>query len=191
MALSRLKSSDKSAGDKSWQYIYNDEDNHKTETYDVVFNNFDFTEFGSTFKSDNTIDGGQTVLSIKRNSSIEIPYAIFGKPLQLESEQGGETGKTISIEFKTYNCISQVKPIITCADLDIPESDIVGFIAYPNKVIVKTRTSTFEAKYKEDEQIKLDIVVEGNYTEYNKIRFLSVCFESLLLYIVRNDNITA
>lgn len=161
-----FKSSDKSPGDKEWSYIYEDTNNNITETYNIKFNNFDFSEYGSGFKSDTTIDGGQTVLSIKRGSSIEVPYPIFSKPLQLESAQGGSTGKTISIEFKTYNCISQVKPIITCMDFDVPENDRVGFIVYPNKIEVKTGTQKFEAKFKEDEHIKLDFVVEGNYTEY-------------------------
>lgn len=162
-----FKSADKSPGDTTWSYTYEDIINGSNETYNVKFNNFDFTEYGSSFKTDTSLDGGQTVLSIKRNSSIEIPYPIFAKPLQLEAQEGGSPGKTISIEFKTYNCISQVNPIITCIDMDVDEDYRVGFIAYPNKVIVKTRTSTFEAKFKEDEQIKLDIVVEGNYTEYN------------------------
>lgn len=162
-----FKSSDKSPGDKEWSYVYEDTNNDITETYSIKFNNFDFSEYGSGFKSDTTIDGGQTILSIKRGSSIEVPYPIFSKPLQLESAQGGSTGKTISVEFKTYNCISQVKPIITCMDFDVPENDRVGFIVYPNKIEVKTGTQKFEAKFKEDEHIKLDFVVEGNYTEYH------------------------
>lgn len=162
-----FKSSLKSPGNKEWSYTYEDVNNNITETYNIKFNNFDFTEIGSGFKEDSSLDGGQTVLSIKRGSSIEVPYAIFSKPLQLQSEQGGSTGKTISIEFKTYNCISQVKPIITCIDTNVPEENQVGFIVYPNRMVVKTGTNTFEAKFKEDEQIKLDFVVEGFYTEYH------------------------
>lgn len=162
-----FKSANKTPGDTSWSYTYIDTTNNITETYDVVFNNFDFSQYGSCFKNDTTIDGGQTVLTIKRNSSIEIPYPIFAKPLKLEQSEGGVTGKTISVEFKTYNCISQITPIITCYDETLMD-DFVGFIAYPNKVVLKTKSGNkFEAKYKEDEQIKLDIVVEGIKTEYH------------------------
>lgn len=162
-----FKSADKSPGDTAWSYTFEDTINNISETYNVKFNNFDFTEYGSSFKTDTSLDGGQTVLNIKRNSSIEIPYPIFAKPLELESAVGGSPGKTISIEFKTYNCISQVKPIITCIDMDVEEKDRVGFIVYPNKIIVQSKSgSKFEAKFKEDEQIKLDIVIEGNYKEY-------------------------
>jgi hypothetical protein len=162
-----FKSADKSPGDTTWSYTFEDKNNNITETYNIKFNNFDFTEYGSSFKTDTSLDGGQTVLNIKRNSSIEIPYSIFAKPLQLESTEGGSNGKTISIEFKTYNCVSQVKPIITCIDMDVEEKDRVGFIVYPNKVIVQSKSGNkFEAKFKEDEHIKLDIVVEGFETEY-------------------------
>lgn len=162
-----FKSADKSPGDTSWSYTFEDKNNNITETYDIKFNNFDFTEYGSSFKTDATLDGGQTVLNIKRNSSIEVPYPIFAKKMQLESTEGGSNGKTISIEFKTYNCVSQVKPIITCIDMEVEEENRVGFIVYPNKVIVQSKSgSKFEAKFKEDEHIKLDIVVEGFETEY-------------------------
>ena len=162
-----FKSADKSPGDTTWSYTFEDTNNNISETYNIKFNNFDFTEYGSSFKTDTTLDGGQTVLNIKRNSSIEIPYSIFAKPLQLESTEGGSNGKTISIEFKTYNCVSQVKPIITCIDMDVEETNRVGFIVYPNKIVVQSKSgSKFEAKFKEDEHIKLDIVVEGFETEY-------------------------
>lgn len=162
-----FKSADKSPGDTTWSYTYEDTINNSAKTYDVEFKNFDFTEYGSSFKTDTSLDGGQTVLTIKRNSSIVIPYPIFAKPLELEVSENGSQGKTISIEFKTYNCVSQVKPIITCMDMNVKEKDRVGFIVYPNKIIVQSKSgSKFEAKFKEDEQIKLDIVVEGNYKEY-------------------------
>lgn len=162
-----FKSADKSPGDTTWSYTYEDAINNSTKIYNVEFKNFDFTEYGSSFKTDTSLDGGQTVLTIKRNSSIVIPYPIFAKPLELEVLENGSQGKTISIEFKTYNCVSQVKPIITCMDMNVEEKDRVGFIVYPNKIIVQSKSgSKFEAKFKEDEQIKLDIVVEGNYKEY-------------------------
>ena len=41
--------------------------------------------------------------------------------------------------------------------MDVEENNRVGFIVYPNKVIVQSKSgSKFEAKFKEDEHIKLD-----------------------------------
>lgn len=132
-------------------------------TYGVKFDDsIEFLTAGSGWNKDSDQN---IAMHLRKGKYFELEYKPFiENPVYNSGNNLGKgTGKTISIEFATRNCLKQDAPVISCVD---PESGY-GFEVYANKVNLISNNKTISAGFKEDERIKLDIVIEGSQTLYS------------------------
>ena len=122
----------------------------------------EFNEAGSGWNPDSDLN---VAMHLRRGKRMELDYKPFSENPVYNSgnNQGKGTGKTISIEFATRNCLSQDASVISCMD---PDSGI-GFEILANKATLYSNNNKVYANFKEDERIKLDIVIEGENIEYS------------------------
>lgn len=136
--------------------------NNNGQTYDVAFDNsIEFIEAGSGWNKD--VDGN-VAMHLRKKKYFTLNYQPFStNPVYNSGNNSGKgTGKTISIEFATRNCLKQNAPVIECID----PNNGHGFIVYANKVDLISNNQTISCNFKEDERIKLDIVIEGSQILY-------------------------
>lgn len=123
---------------------------------------FEFNESGTGWNNVN--NDGIIALSLKRGKYITINYEPFAKKFIEHDVQNGVNGKTISFEFTTKNCINQNCSIISC--LSEVNGKNVGFEIKVNEVNVYSASTSANAKFKEEEKVRVDIVIEGKYKHY-------------------------
>lgn len=136
--------------------------NRNGVTYGVTFDkSIEFLEAGSGWNKDSD---GNIAMHLRKGKSFELNYQPFiENPVYNSGNNNGKgTGKTISIEFATRNCLKQDADVISCVDPD----NGYGFKIYANKIDLISNNKTISCNFKEDERIKLDIVIEGVQTLY-------------------------
>ena len=128
----------------------------RTQAQMIFDPTMEFNEAGSGWNLD---EDKNVAMHLRRGKRMELDFKPFTENPVYNSgnNQGKGTGKTISIEFATRNCLSQDAPVISCMD---PESGI-GFEILANKATLYSNNNKVSANFKEDERIKLDIVIEG------------------------------
>ena len=99
------------------------------------------------------LDGWQTdedsinVLRVSDDARVTIPYQIFARDFKT-------TGKTIEIEFATRDVANYSAEIISCF------ADNIGLKITPQQIIFRGAQNEISALYKDNEHIRLSIVVE-------------------------------
>ena len=141
--------------------------NGKGETYNVEFSeNVEFIKGGSGF-NEVAEDNNYKAMRLKKGRYFTIPYAPFAEnPTwsgSLENPTSG-SGKTISFEFATRNCLDLETEVIRCID----DTTGIGFKVTPNKIylINNDPTKTLSCEFKEEERIRIDITIDGKLTHY-------------------------
>ena len=127
----------------------NDNDRNVWSYNDITtqFNNFNWR-----------IDGWQTddnninVLRLLGDSRVIIPYQPFAKDFK-------GTGKTIEIEFSTHDVADYTTTLISCF------VDNIGLNITPQTVTVRGAQTELSTLYKENEHIRLSIVIEKQTLE--------------------------
>lgn len=134
----------------------------KKQTEHVLFDNtIEFNESGSGWNKD---DNGNTVMRLRKNRYFDVLYTPFDKN-PTGSKEESATGLTISIEFAIRNCLNRNSTVIKCID-DDPTGNGNGFVVSGNKVELISENKTLSAEFKENERIKLDIVIEPKPINY-------------------------
>lgn len=90
---------------------------------------------------------GVTVLRVKDDARVVIPYQIFAEDFRT-------SGRTIELEFATHDVSNYDTPIITCM------SGWRGFTVTPQGVTFASEQSTISTQYKDDEHVRLSFVVQ-------------------------------
>ena len=106
-----------------------------------------FSGFGYRIDGWQKDDDGIDVLRVQGNARVEIPYQMFGTDFKA-------AGKTIEIEFATHSVTDYNAEIITCYANDI------GIKITPQMVTFKGAQSEISTLYKDNEHVRLSIVVE-------------------------------
>lgn len=135
--------------------------NRNGKTYGVTFDeSIEFINAGSGWNKDSD---GNIAMHLRKGKYFELNYQPFiENPVYNSGNNNGKgTGKTLSIEFATRNCLKQDATVIECL-----EENGYGFKVYANKIELISNNKTISCNFKEDERIKLDIVIEGTQTLY-------------------------
>ena len=90
---------------------------------------------------------GVTVLRVKDDARVVIPYQIFAEDFRT-------SGRTIELEFATHDVSNYDTPIITCM------SGWRGFTVTPQGVTFSSEQSTISTQYKDDEHVRLSFVIQ-------------------------------
>lgn len=117
----------------------------------AVFDGFNFSSDGWQTDAD-----GIPVLRVSGDARLTIPY----KPFASDFKTGG---KTIEIEFSTKNVLDYDAPVLSCM------SGGIGLTLTAQKATLKSMQSEFSTQYKEDEHIRLALVVEK--TSENRLAY--------------------
>ena len=120
----------------------NTRDVWKYEDTQATFSNFTWRLDGWQLDDDNI-----SVMRVQDDARIIIPYKIF------EQDFKG-TGKTIEIEFATHSVVDYSAVIVNCM------SGNIGFQITPQSVIFKGAQTSIQALYKDNEHVRVSIVVE-------------------------------
>ena len=137
--------------------------NREGKTYGVTFDDtIEFLEAGSGWNPDSDKN---IAMHLRKGKYFELDYKPFVEnPVYNSGNNAGKgTGKTISIEFATRNCLRQDARVISCIDPD----NGYGFEIFANKINVVSNNKTISCDFKEDERIKVDIVIEGAQQKYD------------------------
>ena len=137
--------------------------NREGKTYGVTFDeSIEFLEAGSGWNPDSDKN---IAMHLRKGKYFELDYKPFiENPVYNSGNNNGRgTGKTISIEFATRNCLKQDAPVISCIDPDNGH----GFEIFTNKINLVSNNKSISCNFKEDERIKVDIVIEGAQQLYN------------------------
>ena len=113
------------------------------------YNSISATLTGFTWRLDGwqNDDDGVNVLRLSDDARVVIPYKIFAKDFK-------NTGKTIEIEFATHNVTDYNAEIISCF------ADNIGLKITPQSVSFRGAQNEINTLYKDNEHIRLSIVVE-------------------------------
>lgn len=140
-----------------------DKDFNKWESNGYVFRfseKFDWSPTGSGWNKDKD---GNTALHIRRGHSAILNYKPFATNPAFgngDDVKGDGTGLTISLELATRNCCKRDASVIRCMYGD------VGFDVKANGVRFASDGQHINADFKEDEHIRIDLVIEGRETAY-------------------------
>lgn len=107
-------------------------------------NNFNFSTNGWIADPD-----GSVALKVSGDARVDIPFKIFGTDLN-------KTGKTIEFEFATTDVSDYQADIIRCMDAE----NKIGLRITAQEAIFGSEMVKVEAKFKEDERIRVSFVVE-------------------------------
>ena len=122
---------------------------------------FDWSESGSGWNKDKD---GNTALHIRRGHNATLNYQPFllNPAFGNGSDVPGEaTGMTISLEIATRNCVKRDAVVVSCMH------NGVGFEVNANGIRFASDSQHINADFKEDEHIRIDLVIEGRETIYN------------------------
>ena len=127
----------------------NDNDRNVWSYNDIItqFNNFNWRIDGWQTDDDNI-----NVLRLLGDSRAIIPYQPFAKDFK-------GTGKTIEIEFSTHDVADYTTTLISCF------VDNIGLNITPQTVTVRGAQTELSTLYKENEHIRLSIVIEKQTLE--------------------------
>lgn len=92
-------------------------------------------------------EDGITVLRLNGDARVTIPYKIFERDFKT-------SGKTIEIEFATRDVVDYSATILSCF------ADNIGIKVTPQQVTFKGAQTSTETLYKDNEHVRLSIVVE-------------------------------
>lgn len=148
---------------KTWQCT-----NAKNETYSVEFSdNVEFIEGGSGFNTVKEGDNEYKAMQLKKGRYLTVPYMPFKENPTWSGTVDNPTpgsGKTISIEFATRNCLDLNTEVISCMD----DTTGIGFKITANKIYLYNNDpkNILTCDFKEDERIRVDITIDGKLTHY-------------------------
>ena len=135
----------------------NNEANPGTWSYNGIsatFSGFNWASDGWQNDGD-----GNIVCRVAGDGRLTIPCQVFGSDFKRE-------GKTISIDFKTSEVRNYDTPIISCLNGG------VGFSITPQAIVMSSLLSSLNAQFKEDEHVRVDIVVEK--TSENRLIYMYI-----------------
>jgi hypothetical protein len=140
--------------------------NNKPLTTTVTFDdNIEFLPTGSGWNSDTN---GNIALNLKKGKYATLNYQPFSTNPTYKVESNGSitngTGKTISFEIATRNCLKNDSPVISC--LDDSNGTERGFVITASSAILKSNNFGLQAKFRENTRIKIDFVIEGEQIPY-------------------------
>lgn len=119
-----------------------DRDNWESNGIVAEFSNFNFVSDGWVMDDDNI-----TVLRVTGDARLTIPYKIFAASPRT-------TGKTLEFELATREVLNYDAEVINCY------SGNRGFIITAQQLTMASQQSVLGTRYKEDEHIRVSIVVE-------------------------------
>ena len=117
----------------------------------TTFSNFNWVRDGWL-----TDDNGYPILRFEGDSRATINYQIFGSDFK-------NTGKTIEFEFATRQVSDYTATVLSCF------ADNIGFRITPQYVIFKGAQTSITVPYKDNEHIRVSIVVDKQQSGYRKI----------------------
>ena len=126
----------------------------------VDLSQIDFTNVGSGWLPDND---GNIAMHVKRGKRITIPYQPFATNPAMGNGvdvPGTRRGMTFSIELATRNCVKRDASVVRCI------FGGVGFEFKANSMTFASNNESLAADYKEDTHVRIDLVIEGNFTTY-------------------------
>ncbi len=124
----------------------------------VDLSQIDFTGVGSGWLPDKD---GNIAMHVKRGKRITIPYQPFATNPAMGNGvdvPGTHRGLTFSIEFATRNCVKRDASVVRCINGG------VGFEFKANSMTFASNNESLAADYKEDTHVRIDLVIEGNFT---------------------------
>ena len=124
----------------------NSQNNRSEWTYDLIQAQLDGLNFETNGWVQDT--GGVTVMRVSAGAEIVIPFKIFQSDFK-------QTGKTVEFEFSIHDVEDFSVPLIRCW------SGSRGFRITPNEVRFASQLSSLAARFKEDEVIRVSIVVHN------------------------------
>ena len=126
----------------------------------VDLTQIDFTAVGSGWLPDKD---GNIAMHVKRGKRITIPYQPFATNPAMGNGvdvPGTRRGLTFSIELATRNCVRRDASVVRCLHAG------VGFEFKANSMTFASNNESLAADYKEDTHVRIDLVIEGNFTTY-------------------------
>ncbi|MDR2146066.1 MAG: CotH kinase family protein [Tannerella sp.] len=121
------------------------------------------------------LDGDSvTVLRVNAGASVSIPY----KPFQSDFKG---TGKTVEFEFSVRNVEDFGDTVIQCW------SGNRGFRISANGILFSSALSSLSAKFKEEEIIRVSIVVQSIFTQRLILLYLNGIMSGAQVYSVNDD----
>lgn len=130
----------------------NGRSNNETNREEWKYNSIAATLTGFNYITNGwVLDGdGVTVLRVSAGAAVVIPF----KPFQNDFKN---TGKTLEFEFSVHDVEDFTVPVISCW------SGNRGFEITANEIRFASELSSLSARFKEDEVIRLSLVVENRY----------------------------
>lgn len=113
-----------------------------------------------------------TVLRLNGNAKVVIPFKPFAEDFR-------RTGRTIEIEFSSSNVEDIETVIMSCFDTK-------GFKITPQSIIFKSELSTLTTQYKEDERVRVSVVIQKSTTD--RLLFLYINGEISSVYQYPNED---
>lgn len=123
--------------------------NNESNPSNWLFNNIQCSFAGYNWSSDGWVidEKGNTIHRVSGDARLTIPLKVFANDFRT-------TGKTIELEFATRNVLNYDSIIVSCY------SGNKGFKLTSQEAILKSEQSEIKTQYKENEHIRLSIVVE-------------------------------
>lgn len=125
--------------------------------------NFGFVSDG--WKTD---DDKNVCLRVSGGARVTIPYKLFGEDFRAK-------GKTIEIEFATREVLNYDAVIMSCINGGR------GLVVTPQLAKMTAKSSEIKAQYKEDEHVRLTLVVE----KMSKYRYIYMYLDGVMCGIVK------
>ena len=157
--------------------LYLTADGRSNQEQPTTRTNWSYSDITATFNNmtwitDGWLNGG---LKLKGKSNVVIPYNIFEDDIR-------KTGKTIEVEFETFNAFSPDSSLIECY------SDDKGFKVKQNVCEFITEQTSVVAKYNEASRVRISFVIEST-TANSLIRTYINGILSGLTQYVSTDNL--
>lgn len=121
----------------------------------------EFISAGSGWNED---ADGNVALHLKKGTYFELPHRVFEENPTYAGDKRG-TGKTISFELATRNCIKDDAVVVSCMDDTFGKE--VGFEITASAATLKSNKFGLSAKFRENTRVKIDFVIEGAKTTYS------------------------
>ncbi|MDR1676267.1 MAG: hypothetical protein LBR86_07355, partial [Tannerella sp.] len=118
--------------------------------------------------------GNTTVLRLNAGARVNLPLKPFAQDFK-------NAGKTVEIEFAVHDVEDFTVPVISCW------SGGRGFRITPNRVDFASQLSSLAANFKEDEIIRLSIVVENRYDKHLILLYINGVASGAQQYSLSDD----
>jgi hypothetical protein len=143
----------------------------ESEGIKAEFTNFNFVSDGWVQDEDDI-----TVMRVTGDARLTIPYKMFGS----DAQDIPTTGKTLEFELATREVLDYDTDVLTCF------SDGRGFKITAQQLLLKSEQSTLGTRYKEDEHIRVSIVIEKKSENRLLLCYINGIMSGAVQYIANN-----